>query len=170
MVVSFVILSYNRPSETIEAVDNVLHFLNHPEDVEIEIIIINNNSSADYSSLEEYIESIENRKTVKYIRNDSNLGVAGGRNQGMNMARGSIIFSLDDDAEWREKNLIDHSRSLFEKYADQKVGVLTFKVVEQSDGSIDIATKDKSKLNQDEFFTTYFKGGAHAVLKDVFSM
>lgn len=168
MVVSFVILSYNRPQETIEAVENIVNFIDHPAEVTIEIIIINNNSSVDYTPLEEYVKDIPPKIIVQYISNDSNLGVAGGRNQGMRLARGTIIFSLDDDAEWREQNLIHHTLSLFDKYTRHKIGILTFKVVEQSDGSVDIATKDKSKLDQTEFFTTYFKGGAHAILKSVY--
>ena len=168
-IISFVILSYNRPQETIEAVENIADFIDHPSGVIIEIIIVNNNSVVDYSTLEDYINSIDNSISIKYIKNDSNLGVAGGRNQGMDMAKGSIVFSLDDDAEWREKDLISRTQNLFERYRTENVGILTFKVVEQSDGSIDIASKDKSVWNKDEFFTTYFKGGAHAILKNVFT-
>ena len=51
---SFIILSYNRPQETIEAVDNVINFLDTPEGCFKEIVIVNNNSSVDYTVCEQY--------------------------------------------------------------------------------------------------------------------
>lgn len=165
---SYIILTYNRAKATKEAIDNVLFFLDKPESTELEIIIVNNNSTEDYSGLEKYIDNL-NRSghDLNYIKNDKNLGVAGGRNQGMGLAKHELIVSLDDDAEFQEKNMMQLSIDLLKKYQKENVKMLTFKVVEEADGSIDIATKNKANYAKDEFFTTYFKGGCHCIVKDV---
>ena len=167
MKVSFFILTYNRPEETIEALENIIHFLHHPEFVEIEIIIVNNNSSIDYTILENYIHKPKDI-CIKYVINEDNKGVAGGRNQAMALCSGDILISLDDDAEFRESDIIVNTIDLFNSHQYKSVGLITYKVVEQSDGRVDIATKNKDNLNKKEFYTTYFKGGAHAIKKDVF--
>lgn len=165
---SFIILSYNRVQATKEALDNVLFFLSKPAGSLLEVIIINNNSSEDYTSLETYVDKLNHENhTISYIRNNKNLGVAGGRNQAMKLAKYDIIVSLDDDAEFREKDMMQQSLDLFKKYEKDQVKVLTFKVVEQADGSIDIATKRKANYNIPEFYTSYFKGGCHAIIREV---
>lgn len=166
MKVSFFILTYNRPQETIEALDNIISFLECPEFVEIEIIVINNNSSTDYTVFESYIQNIEHIN-IKYVINADNKGVAGGRNQAMNLCSGDILISLDDDAEFRESDIINRTIDLFDSHQHNNVGLITYKVVEKSDGRVDIATKNKSNLKRKEFYTTYFKGGAHAIKKDI---
>ncbi len=165
MKFSFFILTYNRPLETKEAVDNVVNFIELPKGDEREIIIVNNNSSVDYSSFEKYIENISN---LIYYKNEINAGVAGGRNIATGLCSGDILISLDDDAEYIESNMLHTLKSLYHKY-NNEVGIYTFKVVERSDGRVHMATKNKSDLIKKEFFTTYFKGGAHAILKSVSS-
>ncbi len=165
---SFIILSYNRPIETLEAVKNVLFFVSTPKNVFKEIVIVNNNSSKDYSQFEEFVlENVQSKDhEIKYIKNDRNSGVAGGRNIAMKEATGSILISLDDDAEFFENDLISKVDALFEKYRNDKVGILTFKVINR-DKSIIIASKRKDRFKNDEFFTSYFAGGAHALKREV---
>ncbi len=165
MLISFIILTYNRSYETYEAIKNIIYHLNKPSGIIYEIIIFNNNSTADYSDLEDYIAKFP---FVKYIKNEKNEGVAIGRNKAFSYAQGEICISLDDDAEFIEENIIEKTLKLFAEYKQSKVALLTYKVVERSDGSIDIASKNKDDLKKDQFYTTYFKGGAHAVIKSVF--
>ena len=166
MKFSFFILTYNRPSETQEAVDNVANFVEVPEGDEREIIIVNNNSSVDYTSFEKYIDNITD---LTYYKNKINSGVAGGRNIATELCTGDVLISLDDDAEYLEANMLFKLKELMAKYHDDDIGIYTFKVVERSDGRVHMATKNKSDLNKKEFFTTYFKGGAHAILRPVSS-
>ncbi|MEZ4978330.1 MAG: glycosyltransferase [Chitinophagales bacterium] len=168
MKFSFIILTYNRAQATREAIDNVLFFLDLPENCSRELILVNNNSSEDYTGLELYLKSLEqdSNQEIVYFKNDKNFGVAGGRNQAMEAAKGEIIISLDDDAEFRESNTLQIILDLFVKYEKENVKLLTFKVVEQADGSVDIATKNPANYQKNEFFTSYFKGGCHAILND----
>ncbi|MEM6376686.1 MAG: glycosyltransferase [Bacteroidota bacterium] len=167
--ISFFILTYNRPVDTQEALENILFFLDHPADIFIEIVVVNNNSSVDYQAFENFIQKNEQSEhhRIIYIKNTENKGVAGGRNQAMEIASGEILISLDDDAEFREKDLLPRILDLFEKYKDQNVAFLTFQVVEQSDGRIFVASKAKDSLQKKELFTNYFAGGAHALKKSL---
>lgn len=167
--VSFFLLTYNRPVDTQEALENILFYLNRPKEVFIEIIVVNNNSSVDYSSFESFIAQHQSSEVhqIIYIKNKDNKGVAGGRNQAMKVASGDILISMDDDAEYREKNTIQQTIDLFERYEAENVAVLTFQVVEQSDGQITVASKAKDRFEKDTLFTTYFAGGAHALKKSL---
>jgi len=170
-VISFFVLTYNRPDDTLEALQNILFHLDRPEHVFVEIIVINNNSSVDYSVFDRFVEQNQSSDVhrILYEVNDDNLGVAGGRNQAMEMATGSILISLDDDAEFVERDVIQRIVDLFKKYEDQNVQILTFKVNEVADGSITIASKSPDRFAKKELFTTYFAGGAHAIKKSVLS-
>tara|TARA_B110000093_G_scaffold72323_1_gene78647 strand:- start:7940 stop:8851 length:912 start_codon:yes stop_codon:yes gene_type:complete len=167
-IISFIILSYNRPQETIEAIDNVINFLDTPEGYFKEIVIVNNNSKVDYTICEHYIDdNLESDiHKIVYIKNSENSGVAGGRNIAMKKSTGDVIVSLDDDAEFRERNLIEYIEQLFKKHKKDKVAIIGFNIV-NLDGSIVISSKRKDKFTEKEFFTSYFAGGAHALQKSL---
>ena len=170
-IISFFVLTYNRPIDTLEAIKNILFHIERPKSIFLEIIIVNNNSSVDYTEFDEFVKQnqISEVHEIKYIINTNNLGVAGGRNQAMNLAKGSILISLDDDAEFVEKDIIQQVIDLFKKYKDQNVQFLTFKVNELADGSVTVASKSPDRFTKRELFTSYFAGGAHALKKQVLS-
>lgn len=167
-VISFIILSYNRPVETIEAINNIVNVLDTPDGFFKEIVVVNNNSSVNYIDCNNFIEKniSSDFHIIKYIKNNINSGVAGGRNIAMENSTGEILISLDDDAEFFEKDLIRQVVDLFDKYENENVGILTFKVINR-DGSIVISSKSKYKYDKIEFFTTFFAGGAHALKREV---
>jgi hypothetical protein len=76
-IFSFLIISFNRAEDTIDAVKNVLQ-LDNVIDWTKEIIVLNNGSTQDYSVFQNYLDtlSIEERKLVNYINHPKNLGVA----------------------------------------------------------------------------------------------
>jgi GT2 family glycosyltransferase len=166
--ISFIILSYNRPQETIEAIDNVINFLYTPKGYFKEIVIVNNNSQVDYRICEQFIADNLESDTHKivYIKNSENSGVAGGRNIAMKKSTGEIIVSLDDDAEFRERNLIEYTEQLFDKHKKDKVAIIGFNIV-NLDGSVVVSSKRKDKFTEKEFFTSYFAGGAHALQRSL---
>ena len=77
-IFSFIIISYNRAQDTIDAVKNVLS-LENVVGWQKEIIVLNNASTTDYSIFESYLNqlSVEEKSLVNYINHDKNLGVAG---------------------------------------------------------------------------------------------
>ncbi|MFP5109870.1 glycosyltransferase family 2 protein [Neobacillus sp. C211] len=87
--VSVIILSYNRyPLNlfTLYALENQSFDLS-----KMEVIFIDDASSDNTSLLKEYHPPY----SFKYVRNESNLGIAGTRNKGYKMAQGKIILFLD---------------------------------------------------------------------------
>ena len=95
-LVSCVINTFNRPDLVLEALESVLSqtYKN------LEIIIIDDCSTADYSNLlNSYSESIV------YKKNKTNLGLSASRNVGVSIAKGDYIAFLDDDDVWFEKKI-----------------------------------------------------------------
>lgn len=109
-----------------------------------------------------------NTDNVEYISTGVNLGVAGGRNFGINLAKSGIVVFLDDDIsiEWAELAEISNK---FE--ADPQLGILAFKIVNYYDKTIhgnEFPHKDKSLDPDQEFETTYYIGAGHAIRREVF--
>jgi GT2 family glycosyltransferase len=70
---------------------------------------------------------------VTTVRLPENLGVAGGRNAGVDASTGDVILFLDDDGWFTDPGLADHVASRFA--ADPKLAVLAFRVVDPTGGT-----------------------------------
>jgi GT2 family glycosyltransferase len=70
---------------------------------------------------------------VMTIRLPENLGVAGGRNAGVNASSGEVILFLDDDGWFSDPGIGKHVAARFA--ADPKLAVLAFRVVDPSGGA-----------------------------------
>lgn len=111
-VVSVIIPVYNGASFINQAIDSVI-----AQEVPLEIIIVDDAST---DSTPELIQSYAPLFTgqdmihIKYIRNDSNLGVAESRNKGIKAASGKYIAFLDAD-DWWEKNKLYKQINILEK-------------------------------------------------------
>jgi len=90
--------------------------------ISFELIVIDNDSRDGTAELIQ-----KSYKNIKLIKNSVNRGVAPARNQGIEIAKGQYIFSLDADMELKE-NSIEH---LF-KYMEQNpnVGLAGCKLVD----------------------------------------
>ena len=53
--ISFIIITYNRPGDTLELIQNISS-LNKAHDLLQDIIVVNNASSTDYSSVKNFID------------------------------------------------------------------------------------------------------------------
>ena len=92
-MLSIIVLNYNRLKYTKRTISNLIS----KTTVEHEFIFVDNGS---IDGTREYLKSLEyetNAKVVKYIFNDENLGVAGGRNIGLRAADGYYLMTIDDD-------------------------------------------------------------------------
>jgi GT2 family glycosyltransferase len=70
---------------------------------------------------------------VTAVRLPENLGVAGGRNAGVEASTGDVIIFLDDDGWFTDPGLADHVADRFA--ADPKLAVLAFRVVDPTGGT-----------------------------------
>ncbi|MBL0152904.1 MAG: glycosyltransferase, partial [Chitinophagaceae bacterium] len=70
-----------------------------------EVVVVNNASTDDYSSVKDYIAA-ETGFPFKYYDAPENLGVARGRNYGLDNVSAPIIIMLDDDAVLQNKDCL----------------------------------------------------------------
>lgn len=168
-IFSFIIISFNRPQETVEVVQNILA-LEEVEGFKKEILVINNGSEKSYNLFEDYYAGLnpEDSQRVIYIDHHENTGVAGGRNIGIQKASGEYLFFIDDDAEFEENFVLPFTLKKFEEYKDQNVKLIGFVVKNYYDGSLDLPVKNKEKAKEKEFLNNLFSGGAHVIKKEVF--
>jgi GT2 family glycosyltransferase len=166
---SFIIISYNRPDDTIEAVRNVLQLDDAPG-YDKEIIILNNGSSVSYTTFEAYLNTIPagQQANLHYINHPENLGVAGGRNLCIRQAKGEYLFFLDDDAEVATKNAIPLVLEKFKKYEPENIRLIGFSTMNPFTGQYDNPVKGRDKReNEKEFFYNIFWGCGHVFRKDL---
>jgi len=117
VLVSFVILTYRRG----ESVHTLLSQLTQLKDDQLEIIVVDNGSGP------ETAEAIRRKfPQVKLVVLEENAGV-GSRNRGLEIARGEIVITLDDDMVDFSEGALAHLRMRFK--ADQKLAAINFKVV-----------------------------------------
>lgn len=117
-LVSFVVVTRNRKRD----LDSCLKSLIIQTHRNTEIIVVDNASDADQK------EWINNKyKKVKVIRSDKNLGGAGGRNLGIEYAKGNYLLFIDDDAE-ADKNLV---KELLKIVKRKNIGIVQPKIYDK---------------------------------------
>ena len=70
----------------------------------IEIIIVDDENSLKSF---EILKKFKNKKKIKIIRTNSNLGVARARNLGIRKSKGKLIAFLDSDDFWKKNKLYE---------------------------------------------------------------
>jgi GT2 family glycosyltransferase len=172
---SFIIITYNRPDDALELLQNIAG-LDDAATLVQEIILVNNRSSASYSIVEEYIRS-QPSFPFKYIEAPDNLGVAKGRNFALRFATAPILILLDDDSVLQNKDALKQTLQAFEeKPADhpdiqRETAIVSFKVLyydtlEMQKNGLP-HKKYKKYKDKHSFYTYYYAGGAHAIKREV---
>ncbi|XOV68129.1 MAG: glycosyltransferase family 2 protein [Fluviicola sp.] len=164
--ISIVIISYNRPVETIEVLENVLFEVDDYEGFKKEIIVINNGSSEDYTDVVSYIDKHNTDNQIIYVNDGVNLGVSGGRNVGIKHSTGKYVVFIDDDAVFAEKDIIGKIDQRFTK--DPSLGVIGFAVYNFYTNEPDHPVKKSKFMDQDEFYNNIFWGCGFVVPRSVF--
>jgi GT2 family glycosyltransferase len=167
--ISFIIITYNRSNDALELLQN-LSGLNNAVELLQDVIVVNNASTDDYSQVKNYHNL---NLPVTYIEATENLGVTKGRNFALQYAKGEIIIFLDDDAVLQNVDALQNVLKAFNKpgYENRPVGLVSFKVLyyetlQMQKNALPHKQYEDYK-NQDEFFTYYFAGGAHAIKRTV---
>lgn len=97
-----------------------------------------------------------------------NQGVGGGRNAGIMLARGELLFFLDDDAEFRDPDAALRAVTHFEQAED--LGVVALLVLNAQTGLVErrcLPFRDK-RLPEKLTPASYYAGGACVVRRRVF--
>lgn len=168
---SFVIITYNRPEDTLELLQNISE-LNNAANLLQDVILVNNASTADYGQVKEYLKAPHDIP-FQYIDAPSNLGVTKGRNFALQFARGEIIIFLDDDAVLQHPDSLEQVvRAFTEPGIDNRpVGIVSFKILYYDTLQMQVNglphKKYKQYKDKASFFTYFFAGGAHAIRRNV---
>lgn len=100
MVLSILICTYNREHFLKQCLDSIIEQTEQTNEKEIEVIIIDNNSSDNTKSL---VESYNSSTKISYYL-ENKQGLSHARNAGVQIAKGNYIAFVDDDAiinkEW----------------------------------------------------------------------
>lgn len=168
-VFSFLIISFNRAEDTIDAVKNVLQ-LDNVAGWTKEIVVLNNGSTQDYAIFQQYLDTlaIADRQLVNYINSPQNLGVAGGRNLCIKEATGKYLLFMDDDSEIANKDVIQKVLDLYKKYEKEKLAIIGFLGQNPFTGKFDMPLKDPKLIEgKQEVFYNLFFGYGHVFPKSL---
>jgi GT2 family glycosyltransferase len=101
-LMSIIVLNWCRKHYTKQTIESIVKKTTIPH----ELILVDNNSAPE-SGVKDYLASVNtsntNAKEVKYVFNNKNLGVAGGRNSGLVVANGDYLVTIDDDVKVPDK-------------------------------------------------------------------
>jgi glycosyltransferase involved in cell wall biosynthesis len=139
--ISIVVLSYNRKGLLRENLQRLKQLSAAPH----EIIVVDNSSSDGSQDMvrEQFPE-------VRLFAENSNLGVARGRNRGFRESRGEVVVYLDDDS-LAPIDICEKTMELFRRYP--KAGCLAYQICH--DGVSWFTCEEGTKVGN-------YYGGAHA--------
>lgn len=160
-LVTILIITWNRKNDVLETIQSVYEqtYKN------LEIIVVDNGSSD--GTLEAILQ---NYPQVVVVGLDQNMGVSTGRNAGISIAKGEIIFCLDSDASPGQDTLLKIVRKFQQ---NPNIGVINSKIVNALTKTLDggqgwiYSTKFLTKQDQ-EFLSYSFSEGGAAIRKQVF--
>ena len=125
---SFIIITYNRPADMFELLQNISS-LDRAVDLLEEVIVVNNASTEDYSAVKKYINATP-ALPFRYYDTPENLGVTRGRNFALQKGKAPIIIMLDDDAVLQNKDCLVNLLSEFEqKNTERPKAIVSFKIL-----------------------------------------
>ncbi|RYY39886.1 MAG: glycosyltransferase family 2 protein [Chitinophagaceae bacterium] len=166
--ISIIVITYNRPVDTLVLLQNLVA-LDGAQQLLQEIVLVNNASTSDYSSVERFC-SQENAVVIRYEQAPDNLGVAKGRNFALRFATAPILVMLDDDAEMGNPDCLYRLIEAFDrKQTARPKAIVSFKVLYYENRQMQenaLPHKKFGEYKDKAFFETYYyAGGAHAILR-----
>jgi len=157
--VSFVVVTHARPAWVPGAIESIRRQTINSR----EIVVVVNGPDPE---TQQFLRALDSEVCMTVL--DGNTGVGGGRNAGIALARGEVLFFLDDDAELRDPDAVARLLTHFERDPDLAVvGVL---VIDAATGAIErrsIPFRNK-RLPREATPACYFAGGACVIHRRVF--
>ena len=145
-LVSVLIITWNRRDDVLVAVRSAYDQVYR----NCEVIVVDNGST------DGTVDALRQAyPAVTVVALDRNAGVTEGRNAGIAVAKGEIIFILDSDASLGHDTL---SRIVAKFAVEPSVGVVACKILNASTGELDPHTwiyTERDKADQDRAFPSY---------------
>lgn len=163
--ISFIIITYNRPDDCLELLQDISR-LNNMQELLREVVIVNNASTISYQAVTSFIAQTP-QVPYRYINSAENLGVARGRNYAATLAQGEIMLFVDDDILLPDKDILTKIITAFSKpLSERPLGVLSFKVLYHSTGQVQVTAFPHKKYNKykdyPQLLVPYYVGCGHA--------
>ncbi len=159
---SVVILTCNRKHMLLELLEDLRKQTLYGQ---FEIVVVDNHSEDGT-----YEVIVASYPEVRCVRLSENKG-CGGRNAGIQAARGEIIVTLDDDVVFARPDEVDRVLTAFEKNTD--ADVITFKILYHDTKELIpfnwFHPRPFEEYSETSFETDYISEGAVAFRKHVFS-
>ena len=134
-LVSVIVPTCNRASLLKEALESIYGQEGLGEEFDIEVVVVDDASS---DTTREVVHRFED---VRYIRHDTNCGVAAARNTGIKASTGKYLAFLDDDDRWLPNRLIKYVSVL---EANPEITVLDGQNIVEGDGETKLYPEAKS--------------------------
>jgi GT2 family glycosyltransferase len=154
-----VILSLDRPRETLEAIASVFAqqgALSH-------LWVVDQGSRPD--ALRAVAQAVDRRPDATLATADANLGVAGGRNAGSALGRGRVIACLDNDAEFSGAHVLAAAAAALD--ADASLAAIGLRILVHATGRDDLSSwgypQGLLARAAESFDAATFVGAGHAV-------
>lgn len=158
MKLSFIIVTYQRNELLQQCLASIYVQKNLPQPYEV--IVINNGGDLD-------LVAPEDANVIFMLEHSpDNLGVAGGRNLGMQRASGDYLIFIDDDAVWKTENEVAKFVEIFDQ--NPKCGAIAVKSYDpHSQQVIEFElphpNKEYAKNLSRKAEVPYFYGVGHAI-------
>jgi len=154
----------------LELLQNISN-LDSASDLLEEVIVVNNASTDDYTSVKDFINSTP-VLPFYYFDAPENLGVAKGRNFALAKGKAPILIMLDDDAVLQNRDCLQNLVNEFkESNTEKPKAIVSFKVLHYDNLEIQknaLPHKNFEEYKNRSFFETYYyAGGAHAIKREV---
>jgi len=160
--VDVIILSWNRPEDTLAALISARDQV----DVEHRILVVDQGSEPEnLAQLEALIATMPNAKLKKLGKN---MGVPGGRNIAAAMGNARYIVALDSDAVFADNRVL--ARVVAHMDENPQLCAIAFAIVNFFTGETDWSSWDYPRHYNPtrEFNTTRFVGAGHAIRRSTF--
>ena len=164
---SIIIITYNRPGDTLELLDSLLH-LEQRADYLSDIVLVNNASTEDYGLVHRYLEQ-HPELPVQWIDAPGNLGVAGGRNYAVPFSKADWMLFLDDDVVIEDPLYLGKLwKAVNTPFSEERpLGAMGCKVRYYDNQEIQVTAfphKNFEKYkDRERFLTAYYVGCAHLI-------
>jgi glycosyltransferase involved in cell wall biosynthesis len=132
------------------SIKQVLRSIQNQKMIEIEIILVNDQSKDNSLKIIENIQKDDKR--IKIIYNKKNMGILYSRSIGVLQARGKYIFALDNDDMFFDDDVFDFVYKEAENYNDDIVG---FKSIQSNDYKARIKEMEDGCHMHNSNFTIY---------------
>lgn len=167
--ISFIIITYNRPDDTLELLKNIAQ-LDRASELLEEIVLINNASASNYTEVEKFIAENKHLPILYHFSNE-NLGVARGRNLAIQKSNAPLLIMLDDDAVLQNKDaLVNLVKEYDTANTAKPKAIVSFKVLYYDTLEMQqnaFPHKKFAQYKDKHFFESYYyAGGAHAIKRE----